>query len=185
MYATISGIIKQIRPTHIVIENQGIGYLIVTPNPYVYHLDAEIQVFTHHYVREDINTLYGFPSYEAKELFIKLIGVSGIGPKSALSILATDDLNEVVMAIEEGHVKLLTKYPGIGTKSAQQIILDLKGKLIDVGEQELIPTPKNDAQDALLALGYSKVEVTKVLKKVDLDQPVETIVKDALKQLLK
>ena len=185
MYASISGIVKLIKPSYIVVENQGIGYLVVAPNPYVYHLDQDVTIHIHHYVREDINTLYGFPTLEAKELFIKLIGVSGIGPKSALSILATDQINDVVMAIEEGHIKVLTKFPGIGMKSAQQIILDLKGKLIDSFEDQLIPTQQNDAHDALLALGYSKTEVSKVLKKINLDQPVEIMVKEALKLLLK
>ncbi|MDO9629743.1 MAG: Holliday junction branch migration protein RuvA, partial [Acholeplasmataceae bacterium] len=125
-----------------------------------------------------------FSSLESKELFIRLIGVSGIGPKSALSILATDAINDIIIAIEEGNVKYLTKFPGIGIKSAQQIILDLKGKLVDA-DDELIPTQKNDVEDALSALGYSKVEIRKVMKKIDLDQPVEKMIKQALQLLLK
>ena len=184
MYAYIEGIVKEIKPSYLVIENQGIGYLIVSPNPYSYHLDEEIRIYTHHYVREDINTLYGFKSLESKELFIQLISVSGIGPKSALSILATDAINDIKLAIEEGHAKYLTKFPGIGLKSAQQIILDLKGKLIDLDE-ELLPTQKNDVEDALSALGYSKTEIKKVMKKVNQDLSVEEMIKEALKLLMK
>jgi len=141
-------------------------------------------IYTHHYVREDIDNLYGFISLESKELFIRLIGVSGIGPKSALSILATDQIQETILAIEEGNVKYLMKFPGIGLKSAQQIILDLKGKLIQ-DEDELIPTSKNDVEDALNALGYSKTEIRKVMKKLDHDQAVEVMIKQALQMLIK
>jgi len=166
MYAYIEGSITEIKPSYVVIENHGIGYMIISPNPYAYHLGESIRIYTHHYVREDIDNLYGFKSLASKELFIKLIGVSGIGPKSALSLLASDQINDIILAIEEGHVKFLTKFPGIGIKSAQQIILDLKGKLIEP-EDELIPTHRNDVVDALSALGYSQVEIKKVMKKLD------------------
>ncbi len=184
MYASIKGLVTSIRPTHVVIENHGIGYKIIVANPYLYHLHDEVTVQTHHYVREDINQLYGFPTDESKDLFIRLIGVSGIGPKSALSILATDAIQEIIYAIESGDAKYLTKFPGIGLKSAQQIILDLKGKLT-IDDSELIPTHASDAIDALSALGYSKVEIRKVMKKINHDQPIEALIKDALKMLMK
>lgn len=184
MYAYIEGIIKEIKPSYVVIENHGIGYLIISPNPYSYHMGEEIRIYTHHYVREDLDNLYGFKSLESKELFIKLISVSGIGPKSALSLLASDQINDIILAIEESNVKFLTKFPGIGQKSAQQIILDLKGKLIE-DEDELIPTHKNDTVDALSALGYSNVEIKKVMKKIDQDQPVQEMIKQALQLLMK
>lgn len=185
MYAHIIGTIVEIKPSYLVIENQGIGYLIISPNPFGYKLYEEAKIYIHHYVREDIDNLYGFKTLESKELFIKLIGVSGIGPKSALSLLATDAIYEVMLAIEEGNVKFLTKFPGIGTKNAQQIILDLKGKLIVEDDDELLPTQRNDVEDALLALGYSKTEIKKVMKKVDPDLGVELMIKAALKLLIK
>jgi holliday junction DNA helicase RuvA len=184
MYAYIEGKITDIRPSHIIVDNQGIGYLIISPNPYNYKIGEEHRIYTHHYVREDLNALYGFKNPDSKDLFIKLISVSGIGPKSALSILATDQINDIILAIEEGNVKYLTKFPGIGVKSAQQIILDLKGKLIDI-DDELIPTHRNDVEDALNALGYSKLEIKKVMKKIDLDATVEQMVKQALQLLIK
>jgi len=184
VYAYIEGIIKEIKPSYVVIENQGIGYLIIAPNPYNYRIGEQTRIYTHHYVREDLDNLYGFKTLESKELFIKLISVSGIGPKSALPLLATDQIHDIMLAIEEGNVKFLTKFPGIGTKSAQQIILDLKGKLIE-DDEELIPTRKNDVVDALSALGYSSVEIKKVMKKLDQDQPVETMIKQALQLLIK
>ncbi|MFP4187514.1 MAG: Holliday junction branch migration protein RuvA, partial [Acholeplasmataceae bacterium] len=152
-------------------------------NPYAYKLEEHALVHTHHYVREDVDHLYGFQRPESKELFIALIGVPGIGPKSALSILATDAIDDIRYAIASGNAKYLTNFPGIGNKSAQQIILDLKGKLSDVDEDVSLET--NDVQDALLALGYSKTEVKRVLKKIDRDQSVEMMVKSALRLLIK
>ncbi len=185
MYAYIKGTITEIKPSYLVIENQQIGYLIITPNPYSYVVGMETIIYIHHYVREDMDNLYGFKTELGRDLFIKLISVSGIGPKSALSLLATDAIHEVMLAIEEGNVKFLTKFPGIGTKNAQQIILDLKGKLIVDETDELLPTQRNDAEDALLALGYSKIEIKRVMKKVDLDQSVEDMIRSALKLLMK
>jgi holliday junction DNA helicase RuvA len=184
MYQYLDGIIKDVKPSYIVLENHHIGYLIISPNPYLYKLDEEVRVFVHHYVREDLINLYGFRTLESKELFLRLISVSGIGPKSALSILAADQINDTILAIEEGNIKYLTKFPGIGIKTAQQIILDLKGKLIEE-DDELIPSNKNDLIDALSALGYSKVEIRKVMKKMDLDQAVEVLIKQALQLLMK
>lgn len=184
VYAYIEGTITEIKPSYITIDNQGIGYLIISPNPYSYHLKEHLRLYIHHYVREDLNNLYGFRDIESKNLFIKLISVSGIGPKSALSLLATGETNDLIMAIEESNVKYLTKFPGIGMKSAQQIILDLKGKLVE-NEDELIPTAKNDVVDALSALGYNQTEIKKVMKKIDQDQAVETMIKQALQLLLK
>lgn len=184
MYAFIEGIIDEIRPSYLVIENQGIGYLVISPNPYTYRVGEMVRIYIHHYVREDLDNLYGFRSRESKDLFIRLIGVSGIGPKSALSILATDAINDIILAIEEGNVKYLTKFPGIGMKSAQQIILDLKGKLVD-DDTELLPSGSSDVEAALSALGYSKVEIKKVMKKIDQEQSVEVMIKSALQLLLK
>ncbi len=184
MYAYIKGQITAIKPTHIVLENHDIGYQILSPYPYQYHLKEIVTVYTYHYVREDMNLLYGFDSVEALDLFIKLISVSGIGPKSALSMLASNQVDETILAIEQADVKFLTKFPGIGSKSAQQIILDLKGKLVTEVDS-LIPSAENDVTQALSALGYSKTEIRKVLKKVDLDKTVEEAIKDALQLLIK
>ena len=185
MYATLKGTITMIKPSYVVLENQGVGFLMMTPNPYAYHVGDEIMMHTHHYVREDLSVLYGFSTLEHKELFLKLLNVSGIGPKSALSILAADSITEVLMAIEDGDVKKLTKFPGIGMKSAQQIILDLKGKLLDISSDSTVKVTANDAVDALVALGYNKTEINKALKTCDLEQPVEKIIKQALAKLLK
>lgn len=183
MYATIKGIISHIEPTHLVIENNGIGYLILTPNPYAYGLGKDVKMFIHHYVKEDINALYGFSTLEYKHMFMKLINVSGIGPKSALSILATDDLNGLITAIELADITYLKKFPGIGPKSAQQIILDLKGKLT-FNEQQKQPKLL-DVEEALIALGYKKPEIKKMLSTLDASLSIEQMIKEALKSLLR
>lgn len=184
MYAYLNGTITDIKPSYIVLDHQGIGYLILSPNPYSYHVGEVIKIYTHHYVREDLIALYGFKTQEAKDLFLRLISVSGIGPKSAMSLLATDKIDDIVVAIEEGNIKFLMKFPGIGTKSAQQIVLDLKGKLVET-DDEIVKTQTNDVEKALSALGYSKVEVRKVMKKIDDDQTVELMIKQALQLLIK
>jgi len=184
MYAYLKGKVKAIKPTHIVIENHDIGYKILSPYPYQYHMEEDVIVYTYHYIREDAFNLYGFNSIEGLNLFVQLISVSGIGPKSALSMLATDQVDDTILAIENADVKFLTKFPGIGSKSAQQIILDLKGKLVE-DEQSLIPSFESDVTQALSALGYNKTEIRKVMKKVDLDLSIEQMIKQALQLLIK
>lgn len=129
--------------------------------------------------------MYGFLSEDEKDLFLKLISVSGIGPKSALSILATGTVNEIVKAIESRNDTYLRKFPGIGAKASQQIILDLQGKL-SLGEELIIKNSKlEDVEQALLALGYNKKEITKVLPKLDQALDEGALVKQALKTLVK
>lgn len=183
MYGYIKGVITQVEPTHVIIENNDIGYLIITPNSYQYKKDSVVTIYTHHYVREDINNLFGFTSLEQKELFIKLISVSGIGPKSALSILATGETDKIIHAIEYEDVSYLKQFPGIGPKSAQQIILDLKGKLVK--DVVLVTDTTLEVKEALRALGYSQREINRVLKKVNQELSIEEMVKEALAFLIK
>ncbi len=141
MYAYIKGIVSQLYPSHIVVEANGIGYEIQTPNSYRFQsqLDKETQVYTQLIVREDAQLLYGFVNLEEKDMFLSLIKVTGIGPKSALAILATSTPNEVAIAIENENESYLTKFPGIGKKTARQIILDLKGKLVITSQKVKMP----------------------------------------------
>lgn len=195
MYAYIKGKISQLYPTHIVVENNGIGYEIQTPNSYRFQsqLEEEAQVFTQLIVREDAHLLYGFIDLEEKDMFLNLIKVTGIGPKSALAILAASTPNEVKIAIENENEAYLTKFPGIGKKTARQIILDLKGKITITEESELFAQAdesKNDVLEeavlALEALGYSKREITKVKKSLEKEtfDTVDACVKRALALLI-
>ena len=131
MYDFIKGTVDYVGPEYIVIENNGIGYQIMTPNPFVFTKkgNESATVYIYHYVREDIAALYGFGSREEKALFTKLLNVTGIGPKGALAILASGQVEQVVQAIENEDEKFLVKFPGVGKKTARQMILDLKGKL--------------------------------------------------------
>ena len=114
-----------------------------------------------------------------------MISVSGIGPKSALSILASGTVNEVVKAIETRNDAYLRKFPGIGTKASQQIILDLQGK-IDLTEKVVVNNSKlEDVEEALLALGYLKKDISKVVKKLDMSLDEAALVKQALLLLMK
>lgn len=183
MYSYIKGTVVDVTPNYVVIDNNNIGYLITVANPYLYHLNSIVTIYLYHYVREDLISLYGFHTKESRALFLKLISVKGIGPKSALSIIANDQIEEVILAIENNDVKFLSKFPGIGLKTSQQIILDLKGKLVD--EETLIKVnEKNDAEQALLALGYKNAEVKRALKDVDSNLSVEKMIKEALRNIL-
>ncbi len=187
MYGYINGKVTKVTPKFVIIENNGIGYILIVSNPYNFKLDENYKVFTYQYVREDIIDLYGFLTEDEKDLFLKLISVSGIGPKSALSILATGSVKDIVNAIETGNDKYLKKFPGIGAKASQQIILDLRGK---ISFEDNMPLDNNsskleDVEAALIALGYVKKEVSKVLSKLDTSKDVGALVKDALKLMIK
>lgn len=177
MYAYIKGKLTQLFPTHVVVDVNGVGYEIQTPNSYRFqkYLDKEVQIFTSLIVREDAQLLYGFINEEEKDMFLSLIKVTGIGPKSALAILATSTPNEVKQAIENENDAYLTKFPGIGKKTARQIVLDLKGKvqiteentdtLLNImNESNANESMIKEAMLALEALGYSKRELSKVEK---------------------
>lgn len=177
MYAYVKGTLTQLFPTHVVVETSGIGYEIQTPNSYRFqkYLNQDVQIFTSLIVREDAQLLYGFISEEEKDMFHSLIKVTGIGPKSALAILAASSPNEVKRAIENENDAYLTQFPGIGKKTARQIVLDLKGKvtITEVDSESLLQVDVNnneqsqvvkEAMLALEALGYSKRELSKVEK---------------------
>ncbi len=131
MIAYIKGKVTFIQEDSIIIDVQGIGYEIICPNPFVFqsYLQKELFIYTYHHVREDIQCLYGFKDEDEKQLFTQLISVSGIGPKSAIAILGSVHVPDFVAAVESEDEKYLTQFPGVGKKTARQIILDLKGKL--------------------------------------------------------
>lgn len=185
MYNYITGTVKEINPNSITMENNGIGYQILTPNPYEYKIDTIDKVFIYHHVREELFQLFGFKDKEAKKLFIKLLSVKGIGPKSAMAILATGNVNDVIGAIELGNSKFLNKFPGIGPKASQQIILDLKGKL-NLQEEFLVKSDNiTEVEEALNSLGYKAKEIKKALKNLDPTKPTNQLLKDALATMLK
>ena len=204
MYDYLKGQVTRITPEYIALEVQSVGYQLYTPNPYAFRINNQCQqIYVHMHVREDAQTLFGFTSLEQRELFRKLILVSGIGPKGALAILASGSPTHVIQAIEMEDEAFLVKFPGVGKKTARQMILDLKGKLgslmdtveLPSTEEELplfgVNPNKHELEEAMLALtalGYSEKELLKVKPQLEEDASLTTTdayMKQALKWLLK
>lgn len=197
MYEYLKGILSKITAKYIVVEVAGIGYILHVANPYAYsgQVNQELQVYVHQVVREDAQLLYGFATEEEKQLFLSLISVSGIGPVSALAIIAADDNAGLVEAIESKNITYLTKFPKIGKKTAQQMILDLEGK-IDLSQEAQPSKAKTalaadnqeleEAMEAMLALGYKPTELKKIKKFFEgTTDTAENYIKSALKMLVK
>lgn len=183
MYEYIKGIISDIESNYVVLDNNGIGYLIYTPNPYSFNIDEEVKIYVYQNVKEDELTLYGFKSKEEKDLFLKLIEVKGLGCKMALPIIATGSIAGIVDAIERENVLYLKKFPKIGDKVARQMILDLKGKLSASG------VVVNDSNDELIevlkGLGYKNSDIMRIMSQINKTLSLEEQIKEALKLLLK
>lgn len=188
MYEYLTGLVTMVEPRYIVIDVNGIGYRLLVANPYRYHVDHKkvVKVFVYQAVRDDDISLFGFNDQDEKNLFLQLINVSGIGPKSALAILANPDHEELINAIANDDVKYLTKFPGIGKKTASQICLDLKDKISNLTANETdllkplsvtetsVNRDLNDALEALTALGYKEREVKRIKKELEKEEPVST-----------
>jgi Holliday junction DNA helicase RuvA len=198
VYEFIEGTIAKTTIDSIVVANHGIGYLIYCPNPYQFQVGDQTTVFTYLYVREDAMHLYGFKSREERQLFVQLLSVSGIGPKGALAILATGAPGRVIEAIELEDERYLVQFPGIGKKTARQIILDLKGKFKGVTmtspsvhpEEEVAVSSSHaalqEATLALKALGYSEKEIERITPSLKTkDMTTEAYIKAALQLMLK
>ena len=184
MYEYIKGKIVNQESNYIVLDNNGVGYLVYVSNPYSFEVDKEYIVYIYQYVREDENTLYGFKTKEEKDLFLKLIDVKGLGPKMALPILATGSIGGIIDAIERENILYLKKFPKIGDKVARQMVLDLKGKL-GVTSVSTSTADFEELIEVLKGLGYKQSDISKVLPQIKTDLNIEDQVKEALKLLLK
>jgi len=197
MYEYIKGKYVGINKDYIIVENSGIGYKIFTSGATMSSIPKagdEIMLYLEQIVREDFLGLYGFDSKEELEMFKLLLTVGGVGPKAALSLLSISRVNNLKYAIFTGDEKHICRGVGIGKKTAARIILELKDKLksdelldntlnFDDGDNENIMA-LSEALSALLALGYSEKEAESVLKKIDTNDSVENIIKNALKALM-
>lgn len=200
MFSYIRGELAEINPDHIVLEVGGIGYTIYVPGQALEYLPEpgnEVKVHTYLYFREDAVVLYGFLSKDDLEVFKMLISVSGIGPKGAVAILSTLSADDLRFAVLSGDSKAIAKAPGVGAKTAQRVILELKDKLSleDALEKKLehgsaapvsVANPvKNEAVMALTALGYSSSESLKAVSKVEItpEMDVEEVLRQALKHM--
>ena len=184
MYSYIKGIITIIDTSYVVLENNGIGYMIYVANPYSYKENEEVIIYLYQQIREDANTLYGFKTKDDKDLFLKLISVKGLGCKMALPMLSGDNKDAILDAIDTGNVSYLKKFPKIGDKVARQIILDLKGKLASDDKKDSLNNFE-ELTETLKSLGYKPNDIKKVLPKLDASLSLEKQVKEALKLLLK
>ena len=164
MIAFIKGTVDSYGTDWLVIDHDGMGWKVFYPHTDKIHLQEEVTVFTYlHYTEAELS-LYGFESQQEMELFLRLISVKGLGPKTAMGMLARADAEKIIMAVENGDVSVLKSMPGIGAKTASQIVLDLKGKLVPVavkqkGQQETFPKEIEEACDALRNLGYRQSDI--------------------------
>ncbi len=196
MYEYIKGIFKSIEKEYIVIECGNIGYKIFTSGSTISNMpaiDQQIKIYTHQIVREDFIGLYGFLTKDEISMFNLLISINGVGPKAALSLMSIANVSTLKYAIITDDDKLITKAPGIGKKTAQRIILELKDKVtvgdampkgttisdIDIDNKKL-----SEAVGALIALGYSDKEAEKAIEKANRSNSVEDIIKECLKILM-
>lgn len=183
MLASLTGRVAAHDERSLTIDVHGVGYrLFVLPrtieqNP----VGSDITIATHLHVREDALELYGFGSTAEQHLFEKLLTVSGVGPKMALGVLSAASVSDLEAAIEAGQASLLTKVSGVGNKTAERIIVDLKGKLVREGDYR--DSALGTVVDALVGLGYSAREAREAANATSADLPAEQRVKQALKRI--
>lgn len=194
MYRYIKGYIDEIGDSFLVVENNGIGYKINTSMSSISSVnkEQEYKIYTYLHVREDDISIYGFISKQELSLFLNLISVSKIGPKVGLGILSSMDVSEIKEAIVNEDPITLSKAPGVGKKTANRMILELKDKIkdniiVDTQSKEVKKTSyTGEAVDALVALGYTKYEASNVISKLKIDNKnTEEIIKTALLELSK
>lgn len=193
MITQLKGRLVEVHPTHAVIDCNGVGYWVnISINTFSnLVLDELITLYTQLIVRDDAHLLYGFASKNERDIFLKLISVNGIGPASAIVMLSTLSAQEIAMAIQSENAALLQSVKGIGAKTAQRIIIDLKDKMGEFYAEDVNSLPvKNksriEALSALEVLGIPKKSAEKVMDKLLSQQPdadVETLVKETLKNI--
>ncbi len=191
MFSFIKGTLSEINEEYIVVENDYYGFEVFVPSTVfktLTRVGEEVKIYTYFQPREDAFTLYGFLSKEDKEIFKKMLGVNGIGPKAALAILSVLTISELKAAISSGDFDMIARAKGVGKKTAQKLILELKDKvdLDDLSELSAVAVDTNlynEALEALISLGYSSYEAKKAVKKCADATSTEEIIKRSLKEL--
>lgn len=191
MIGKLTGTLLEKNPPQILLDCHGVGYEVDVPMSTFYHLPAsgeKVSLLTHFVVREDAQILYGFATNAERDAFRQLIRISGVGPRTALSVLSGLSVNDLAQAVSTQETGRIVKVPGIGKKTAERLLLELKGKLgVDLG----LPAgaPRSDAQadiqQALMALGYNEKDAAAALKALPADVGVAEGIKLALKALAK
>ena len=170
---------------YVLLDVNNVGYRINFYHPEKLKIGEEVLIYTYENIREDEQSLFGFLSYAEYELFVKLISVKGLGPKIASGILAKSKVDDIIRAIENSDVNYMKSMPGVGAKTASQIILDLKGKLV-ASEEIKVNEKLNDAVETLKSLEFKSLELKNIIKELSKeDLSTEQYVKRALAMLAK
>jgi Holliday junction DNA helicase RuvA len=190
MIGRITGTLAEKSPPHLLIDVNGVGYEVDVPMSSFYNLPAlgeRVTLLTHFVVREDAQVLFGFLTHDERATFRLLVKISGVGPRTALSILSGLSVNELAQAVSLQEAGRLVKVPGIGKKTAERLLLELKGKLGDAisAPASVASGQQGDILQALLALGYSDREAAAALKALPTDVGVSDGIKLALRALAK
>lgn len=201
MIGRLHGTILEKQPPEMLLDVQGVGYEVLLPMTSFYNLPQVGEmatIFTHLVVREDAHLLFGFSQKQDRTLFRELIKTNGVGPKLALAILSAMSVSQFVNAVENEELAKLTKIPGIGRKTAERLLVELKGKFKGIAQSDFFEVPSADmlvasneidpadeARDALIALGYKPVDAEKMIKKINrLGMNSEQLIREALKAAL-
>lgn len=201
MIGRLQGKIIEKQPPEILLDVQGVGYELLLPMTSFYHLPAvgeATSLFTHLVVREDAHLLFGFAQKQDRTLFRELIKTNGVGPKLALAILSAMSVSQFANAVEQEELTKLTKIPGVGRKTAERLLVELKGKFKGITQSDFFveqPTdqiivsnkadPADEARDALIALGYKPADAEKMIKKANKPNATsEQLIREALKNSL-
>lgn len=183
MIGYLAGEVRYSEMGKIILFTSGVGFNVFVPDNLDILLGDKLDLYIHTHLREDNISLFGFKDPDELSLFEQLISVSGVGPKSALAIFSASTVQNITSAITQGNLAFFTSVPGIGKKSGQKIILELKTKIgkgdVDLGKLE----GNSDLVDSLLALGFQKTEIQKVIPEIDPVLPISQQVKTALKLL--
>ena len=199
MIGRISGTLLEKMPPELLVDVNGVGYELFASMNTIYEMPqvgGQVVLHTHLQVKEDGHTLFGFYTKDERALFRILIRVNGIGPKMALSILSSMNASELVEAVQESQVAALTKIPGVGKRTAERLVVELRDKLGAAAKQDLFSPgvvvqkvqsdPRQEAEAALIALGYKPQEAAKMIAALPKDSSdSETLIKLALKSMLR
>lgn len=183
MIAYLEGTVAFVQQDSLVVQVGGVGYAVTVSSSVIEqaHIGGHITVYTHHHIREDAMDLYGFLTREEVGLFQQLIQVNGVGPKLAMAIMSTLDANTIEQAIVQQNVDVLKSVSGVGKRTAERIILDLKDSIAALPGETLVMAD-NQAMQALQALGFSQVEAQSALAGIDTTLSIEEQIREALKQ---
>lgn len=191
MIGRLTGNLIAKRPPTIVVEVQGVGYEVDVPMSTFFQLPAtgeSVTLQTHLIVREDAHLLFGFATEPERQVFRQLLKISGVGARTALSVLSGMSVAELYQAVSSNDGARLTRVPGIGKKTAERLLLELRGKLAAGGDATIVDDDaevRSDAMNALLALGYNDKEATHALGRIAPRTPVQDAIRQALKLLSK